>query len=210
MGDFPEYRLSVAGIGGQMDNQLQLLPESVTDDMLSERDYAQGIYTGQHLKERDPARYEQVINLLADGSLSQRQISRLTGCSRNLISGVAKSQTADIEPVKQRLARKARNLAELCIDRAEELVLSGAKLGLKDLVVGAGVMADKSLLLSGEATQRIEVQRVDPDEFNRRFQSLPESARARLALMGLVPENSGAKREPIEAEYTESEGDNAR
>ena len=191
--------------------QLQLLPVHVTDELLSAREYSQGIYSGSRLKEADPERYAVVIDLLADGSLSQRQISRLTGVSRNLVAGVAKLQHADIEPVKQRLASKARNLAELCIDRAEELVRDDhSKIGLKDLMIGAGVMADKSLLLSGEATQRIEVERVDADEFNRRLRQLPESQRVRLALMGMQPDDGGAKGAPIEAEFTESGADHAQ
>ncbi len=186
--------------------QLMLLPKSVTDRMLSEREHKQGIYSGDRLRESDPGRYEIVIGLLADGSLSQRQISRLTGVSRNLVAGIAKTQTADIEPVKQRIAGKARSLAELCIDRAEEMVLDDdSKIPLKDLMIAAGVLTDKSLLLSGEATQRIEVERVDPDEFNRRFRQLPDATRARLAVMGLGTGNPESNSGPIEAEFTEPE-----
>jgi predicted XRE-type DNA-binding protein len=145
--------------------QLRLLPDSVTDEMLTRREIDQGICSGVQLKSSDPALYEVVINLLADGSLSQRQISRLTGVSRNLISGVVKSQTSDIEPLKQRIAAGARNLAQLCIERATELVLDdNGKHNLRDLMIAAGVATDKSLVLSGQASSIVEFRSVDPSE----------------------------------------------
>jgi transcriptional regulator with XRE-family HTH domain len=134
------------------DGQLELLPDTISDRMLVESEYHQGIYSGKHLRRSDPAKYELVCGLLADGSLSQRQISRLTGCSRNLVSAISRNAN-DIEPHKQRLAARARNLAQLCLERSEEIIQSGCKLSLRDLAIMAGVAIDKSQLLSGEATQ---------------------------------------------------------
>ena len=154
--------------------QLRLLPDDVTDEMLSKAEASQGICTGDRLKNYDAPRYELVCSLLADGSLSQRQISRITGISRNLVAGIVKSQTSDIEPLKARIAGQSRNLAQLCIERATEMVLDDrAKIGLRDLMIAAGVAADKSLVLAGQASSIVEFRPVDPgdDEFDRAMRS---------------------------------------
>jgi transcriptional regulator with XRE-family HTH domain len=181
--------------------QLRLLPDTVTDEMLSKREISQGVCTGDQLKHSDPALYETVINLLADGSLSQRQISRLTGVSRNLIAGILRSQTSDIEPLKQRIAAGARTLAQLCIERATEMVLDDhAKHNLRDLMIAAGVAADKSLVLAGQASSIVEFRGADPsdDEF---AQALRKARRVDCVdvgeEMGLIGEDSAAKGGPV-------------
>jgi hypothetical protein len=187
--------------GGQM----QLLPESITEDMLSRREIEQGICSGDKLKHYDPATYERVINLLADGTLSQRTISRLCGVSRNLVSGVARSQHADIEPVKQRIASKARNLADLCIERAEEIVRDdSSKIGLKDLLIGAAVMVDKSLVLSGQASSIVEFRQADPagDEFDRAL-----SRARRVDCVEVAAIETGIEAEDFRAKGGEVAGD---
>lgn len=136
--------------------QLPLLPDGLIETVLRESEFSQGICSGVQLKGSDPDRYMTVCALLADGSLSQREISRLTGTSRNLVAGINR-QAVEIEPLKQRLAGRARNLAQLCLERAEEIVQDGkSKVTLRDLAILAGVAIDKSQLLAGDATQRIE------------------------------------------------------
>jgi hypothetical protein len=177
--------------------QLRLLPDEVTDEMLSKLEQQDGLCSGVQLKSSDPARYELVVNLLAEGSLSQRQVSRLAGVSRNLVSGIAKSQTADIEPLKQKIAAGARNLSQLCIERATELVLDDkAKVSLRDLMIAAGVATDKSLVLAGQASSIVEFRSVDPsdDEFAaalRRAKSADVIDVGRE--IGLAVEDRGAK-----------------
>jgi len=145
--------------------QLRLLPDEITDEMVTKREIEQGICTGVQLKSSDPALYEVVINLLAEGSLSQRKISRLTGVSRNLISGIVKSQAADIEPLKAKIAGQLSTLHQLCSERAIELVMDDkAKISLKDLMVGVGVSAEKFLLMTGQASSIVEFRSIDPGE----------------------------------------------
>ncbi len=148
--------------------------------MLSKAEAQQGICTGDRLKHYDAPRYELVCQLLAEGSLSQRQVSRIAGVSRNLVAGIVKTQVSDIEPLKQRIAGQARNLAQLCIERATELVLDDdAKVGLRDLMIAAGVAADKSQLLAGQATSIQEFRPVDPgeDEFEQALRKARPAAR---------------------------------
>ena len=178
--------------------QLRLLPDEVTDVMLSKAEAQQGICTGDGLKCYDSARYELVCQLLAEGSLSQRQVSRIAGVSRNLVSGMVKSQVADIEPLKQRIAGQARNLAQLCIDRATEMVLDDrSKITLRDLMIAAGVAADKSLVLSGQASSIVEFRPHDPgeDEFEQALRTARrvDMVDADVIEMDLAAESSPTK-----------------
>ena len=192
-----DYQLTPIDPGGQ----LHLLPDDVTDEMLSKAEAQQGICTGDRLKHYDAPRYNLICTLLAEGSLSQRQISRISGVSRNLIAGIVKSQASDIEPLKARLAGQLSALHQLCVDRAIEMVLDDdAKVSLKDLMVGAGVSAEKMLLMAGEATQIHKVERVDPDEFNRRLGGLSDADRIRLESMGLPAGKSKTNRPVIDVE----------
>jgi len=195
-------------VGGQ----LQLLPETVTDDMLSAAEIKQGVCTGSKLKHYDPDKYAEVCYLLADGSLSQRQISRLTGISRNLIAGIVKTQVADIEPLKQRLAGGSRNLAQLCIERATELVLDdGAKISLKDLMIGAGVMIDKSQVLSGQATSIIEFRPHDPgtDEFEAAMRAAQAEGSVQDADYSMIDDETGIEAEEVPTKGSEPGDDGA-
>jgi len=159
------YDLAPIDPGGQ----LRLLPESVTDEMMSKTEAQHGICTGERLRSYDPARYELVCTLLAEGSLSQRQVSRISGISRNLVAGIVKSQASDIEPLKAKIAGQLSAFHQLCVERATEMVLDDdAKVTLRDLVIGAGVSAEKLLLMSGQATNITEFKAPDTeDEFTK-------------------------------------------
>ena len=155
---------------------------------------SRGICSGVQLRGSDPDRYMSVCALLADGSMSQRQISRLTGTSRNLVSAINR-QAAEIEPLKQRIASRARNLAVLCLERAEEMIHGGDKVTLRDLAILAGVAVDKSQLLSGEATARIETIEAasSADEFARQFSRLQQADVVELPAMGSGTEEPAPK-----------------
>ena len=179
-------------------NQLSLLSVDVvntmTEDSKRAGEYKQGVYSGAQLKHSSPAMYQLICELLADGSLSQRQISERTGHSRNLISAISR-QAADIEPLKQRIASRARNLAVLCLERAEEMIQGGDKVTLRDLAILAGVAVDKSQLLSGEATSRIETIEAasSADEFARQFDRLQQADVEELPAMGSRREEPAPK-----------------
>jgi hypothetical protein len=74
-------------------------------------------------------------------------------------------------------------------------VQSGAKVTLRDLAILAGVAIDKSQLLSGEATQRIETieSASGADDFERQFARLAEADVEEIPAMGLAGEDSPAK-----------------
>ena len=176
------------------DGQLSLLPDTMSDEVLQQSELSRGICSGVQLKGSDPDRYMTVCALLADGSMSQRQISRLTGTSRNLVSAINR-QAVEIEPLKQQMAARARNLGQLCLERAEEIVQSGAKVTLRDLAILAGVAIDKSQLLSGEATQRVETidSASGADDFEEQFRQLQQADVEESRPMGLEADEPPAK-----------------
>ena len=190
--------------------QLRLLPEEVTDDMLSKAEAQQGICTGDRLKHYDAPRYALVCTLLAEGSLSQRQVSRIAGVSRNLVAGMVKTQASDIEPLKAKLAGQLSTLHQLCVERATEMVLDDdAKISLKDLMVGAGVSAEKFLLMTGQATSITEFRPVDPgeDEFEAALRKAKrvDAVDVEVIEMGMAAEDSLTKGESIEPDPTAAE-----
>lgn len=173
--------------------QMTLLPEPVDDEVLMQSELSQGICSGVQLKGSDPDRYYWVCALLADGSLSQRQISRLTRTSRNLVSAINRTQQLDIEPLKQQMASRARNIAQLASERIEELLRDpSSKLSLRDLGIVFGVATDKYLVQSDQATQRVE--HIDAssgaDDFERQFAALQQ---ADVEDMGFEAEEAPAK-----------------
>ena len=182
--------------GGQLSLLTKVQADALTEETKIEQEYAQGIYSGVQLKNSDPVIYELVCILLADGSMSQRQIAARTGTSRNLVSGINR-QSPDIEPLKKQMASRARNLGQLCLERAEEIVTDPtSKVGLRDLAILAGVAIDKSQLLSGEATQRVET--IDAasgaDDFEAAFEALQQADAVELPAMGLEPGEPADKR----------------
>jgi hypothetical protein len=81
------------------------------------------------------------------------------------------------------------------LERAEEIVQSGAKVTLRDLAILAGVAIDKSQLLSGEATQRIETIEAasGADDFERQFEELAAADVEEIPAMGLSGGDSPTK-----------------
>lgn len=185
-----------------MDDSTQLALFDIPPEALACSESAEvAEFTGELLRKSDPGRFGVIIDLLADGRLSQRQIADLTKTSRNTISAIAKRvQVHDIEPVKKRLAIKARNVSELAFDELERrLVECPEEIGARDLVIVGGTAADKSQVLSGHATQIHAWQpaQADADIYEQLRRADAVDVEARDAdeppEMGLPPPRAGAK-----------------
>ena len=142
--------------------QLALFSEEEIEKLLVSREVAVRKHTGAGLRATDPARYMEVCAALADGSETYRQIAARLHVSRNLIRAVAE-QAENVDPLKKRIARRARGLASLCIERLTEIVLDdSSKIAARDLAIVAGVAIDKSQVLTGEPTNITESLRAVP------------------------------------------------
>jgi transcriptional regulator with XRE-family HTH domain len=127
--------------------------------MLQSNERARGVFTAALLAERDPERFQQARELLAEGSLSQRQIARSLSMSRNSIAQIYRMmvQAGGIEPARKQLAAHNVAIARLSNERLEEILSDdGADVSAKDLSIIAAVATDKAQLLSGGPTAIIE------------------------------------------------------
>ena len=143
----------------EIGEQLQLLEEEST---LIASEKAQHLFTGENVRQRDPIRYQKIVDMLAQGC-SFRHVAEMFRCSRNLVAAIAK--TGAVEPHKQRIASKLRIVTEVCTERILERVMDdkqAADVSLRDLSIALGVAADKSQVLSGGASQIIQVDINDP------------------------------------------------
>jgi hypothetical protein len=139
--------------------QLQLIDMEST---LVASEKAQHLFTGENVRQRDPVRYQKIVDMLAQGC-SFRHVAEMFRCSRNLVTAIAKSGA--VEPHKQRIASKLRIVTEVCTERIMERIMDdkqAEEVSLRDLSIALGVAADKSQVLSGGASQIIQVDINDP------------------------------------------------
>ena len=126
---------------------------------LQESEQARGVFTAELLERQEPERYAQAVALLADGSMSQREIARSLSMSRNSVAAVYRRALAlgAVEPARKQLAAGFLGIAALTQDRLREAVMNDSeKISAKDLAIVAGVVVDKAQLLAGEPTARVE------------------------------------------------------
>ncbi len=94
------------------EKQIQLFDrEEITEESCKALEYKQGVYSGEQLKSNDPEKYALVLNLLASGRFTWRDIRQATGVSMGLIAGVLKLQAVDIEAIKREQASESRVIA---------------------------------------------------------------------------------------------------
>ena len=194
--------------GGQMtlfpgDTMAELKEESCR-----EREWNQGIYSGDRLKAANPDHYEVICSYLAQ-NMPVLTIHKLTGYSRNLIYGIRRVQTVDIEHIKERIGSDLLDLTDMTIEALREKMNQLIddpeqlkKLSPEKLSLSLCQQVDKYMMMKGQVTQRIQVERVDVGEYDRLLDDLSDADRARLGCMGLLGGKSGANR-AIEAAEVE-------
>jgi transcriptional regulator len=123
---------------------------------------------GNQLKKMNPEVFDKAVELLAAG-MTRNQVADAVGTSPQTISGIRKHHAELVETARERQARSFSELAMLSSEEAEERLLNNPdKISFKDLMIGAAIATDKALLLTGQATQRIEhVVKQDDDEFDQ-------------------------------------------
>ncbi len=109
----------------------------------------QGHSTGERLFQRDRKRYDSIVRLLADGKISEKEIAKAYGVSRNTISGIRKREQIPIEQVKAKILENVREAMQLTSERIVELAPTAS---IKDATIAFGVLTQNHQLLSGEAT----------------------------------------------------------
>lgn len=127
-----------------------------------------GEYSGEILRAREPRLYQACVELLARG-FSIRATAEILHMSQRSVMAVRDNEPAAIAARKEIAARRFLDVAALSADIARDrLIDSPDSISFKDLLIGGAVATDKHLVLSGEATQRIEhVVRPAGDDFAR-------------------------------------------
>jgi hypothetical protein len=126
-----------------------LFSQEVLDALASAE--ARGEFTGERLFSQRPDIYRAVVELLGQG-VGVRQISRTLRVSHNTIAAVRHREGATVDTLKE---QTIATLARFVGAASERLLEEVQTIKLESLPVALGIAAEKLLLLSGQATQRI-------------------------------------------------------
>jgi hypothetical protein len=131
-----------------------------------------GEFTGERLAERRPRIYALVCKMIAE-RLSTRSIARACGVSPNTVEACRRREGASVDALKEELLAIVRSGARLCAERVQELA---PEMDARDASVAFGILTEKLLLLSGEATVIIgSDERVKHEDFNALLEALPRA-----------------------------------
>lgn len=203
----------------QAGQQLELIRSDEMDAEVFRDSEQQGEFTGARLFKQNPDLYRTIISLLAEG-LGVIRIGKLLRVSPNTVMAVRDREPEAIDIAKKRIADLARRGAQVCVEGIVEALLDPerrTKVSAKDMAIIAGVLVDKSELLSGGATVRIGhvgdgAQHIDFNEYIEQLRrvgahecpSMESDAGAREQKGELLPRGSG---EPVDAELVPDEAD---
>jgi hypothetical protein len=189
--------------------QLPLIAdEDIDDGVLAWNIQKSGEYTGERLAVRDPAKYSQVAMMLAQG-MSVRYIKKRLRVAHGTVMAIRTAEAGAISTLKERLGAGMRGAAQLCVEEitdalarhAEDLPEDATKTQLeewkasridtKSLAIILGILVDKSELLTGGATVRVESTDAGPG--HSELIAYLEDLRTHAETMDLSGEESGQK-----------------
>lgn len=189
---------------GEAGEQLDLLSSADMPDAVFEDSETGGFnrpeFTGERLLKNDPDKYKMIVSLRAEG-LGILKVAKLLKVSPNTVTAVSRREGSTIDIEKKELADICRSGARLCAEAIVEKLNSDAhrdKANVRDLAITAGVLVEKSQLLSGGATARIESQPSEPDheDFNAFFENMQ---RVEPISTGCMPETPQQKESLVAA-----------
>lgn len=131
-------------------------------------------FTGADV-EKDARLVAAVLSAVSAG-VPRRNICELARISSHTVQGIVERAEKDgrIAPFRTRIAAMVRRGAETIATSLIEDVEKG-ELPAASKPVALGILVDKSLLLDGEATARLEVRHVDPEGVWERIQRVRQS-----------------------------------
>lgn len=142
------------------DQQLPLFGSDQMDPALfaAEESGVTPEFTGARLFANSIETYRAIVALSAEG-LGIRRISRILRVSPNTILAVRNREPESIDADKKRLASLSREGARMCIEGIIEMMCDPdqvKKMSIKDKGIVFGILAEKSELLSGSPTARLQ------------------------------------------------------
>ena len=129
-------------------------------------------FSGRRLFERDPRRYAAIVKAIAEG-LGTNMIANAFGVSHNTVQAVRLREPLELE--KTRLLDLVKSTSRLCLERLAELIPT---MSPRDAAIASGILIEKSLLLSGEATSitlNKNEESLAHQSFNDLLASLPQA-----------------------------------
>jgi hypothetical protein len=145
----------------QSDNQqLNLFGSAQMEDSLfaGEEKSEQREYTGARLFATDPERYKAIVALSGEG-LGVLRIGKILHVSPHTVMAVRAREPECVAIEKSRIAGLSREAARMCVEGILELMCDPEqrkKIGIKELGITFGILAEKHELLSGAPTARIQ------------------------------------------------------
>ena len=141
-----------------------------------------GTFTGERLYAQRPETYREIVRLLAEGTISMRQIAAVCAVSTNTVAAVRDREGIPIEALKQQILKSVRLGLQLCAERVVELAPT---MSARDAIVGVGVLGEKHQLLSGEATSIVrKEEQVRHEDLNALLDALPAADATVVEEMG--------------------------
>lgn len=138
--------------------QMQLIPSSAMEPSLFAESESHGEFTAEILFTRHKDKYLAAVSFLAEG-IGILRIASLLHISPNTVIAVREREGSAVDIERGRLARLSRAAARLCVEAIVDLLSSPLRVrevSARDLGILHGILVDKSELLSGGATARIE------------------------------------------------------
>lgn len=117
-----------------------------------------GEYTAERLWHTRPEVYVEITRLLADKTISARQIKRQCKVHHLTITAIKVREGETIDTLRLGLGAKAMRLAAYTLETIEELLATG-KFKPGELAFLFSALADKGQLLTGGATSRPEISK---------------------------------------------------
>ncbi|MHC4616781.1 MAG: hypothetical protein ACYTEQ_03410 [Planctomycetota bacterium] len=183
-----------------MAQQLDLVPSPNMPDALFADQEKRGEFTGERLAARDPERYQAVMSLLAEG-VGVKTIGRILSISPNTVLAVRDREPSAIDTLKNKIANDARSVSHLCVESIRDILTDESrakKVSAKDHAIIFGILTEKSELLRGAATGRVELTSADPGQ-NELVEYLEGLRRESMDSSGETPEQK-----TIDAEVSEA------
>jgi hypothetical protein len=166
------------------EEQLDLIPsDQLPDEIFRDAEAGTGDgydheFTAARLFSQKPETYLTIISLLAEG-LGVIRIGRLLKVSPNTVLAVRDREGEIVDIEKERISSAARSAARMCVEGIIEDLSDSErrkKISARDKAIIHGVLVEKSELLSGGVTSRVEVKHAEPthNDFNSYLESLPQ------------------------------------
>ena len=131
-----------------MEEQQELIPAELLPDGFGSIEDPKGIFTGERVLKRTPAKYAQVVQAMAEG-FSVRGTARAMGMHQATVAAIRDRAGESIDAVKK---HTARTLSRFCQIAAERLLEESDDIAIDKLPIAMGIAAEKAELLGGRPT----------------------------------------------------------